>query len=106
MRVLLIGGNGFIGRFLAAGLQKHGHEIAIFHRGITPLSVGATEILGDRRELRTSAAALKNFQPDLVIDFVISSGRQAEELMNVFRGATGRILMLSSIDVYRAVGVG
>jgi nucleoside-diphosphate-sugar epimerase len=36
---------------------------------------------------------------------VISSGPQAEELMNIFRGATRRVIMLSSIDVYRAVGV-
>ena len=36
---------------------------------------------------------------------VLSSGDQADELMNVFRGATRRVVMLSSIDVYRAVGI-
>jgi nucleoside-diphosphate-sugar epimerase len=40
-----------------------------------------------------------------VIDFVISSGPQADELMNVFRGATRRVVMLSSMDVYRAIGI-
>ncbi len=106
MRVLLIGGNGFIGRFVAASLQKRGHRIAIFHRGTTPVPAGVTEILGERSQLQTSAAALKSSKPDIVIDFVISSGAQAEELMNVFRGVAGRVLMLSSIDVYRAVGIG
>lgn len=106
MRVLLIGGNGFIGRFVAANLQKQGHDVAIFHRGTTPdVPVGVSEILGNRRELQVSAAALKRFRPDIVVDFVISSGPQADELMKVFRGATRRIVMLSSIDVYRAIGI-
>jgi nucleoside-diphosphate-sugar epimerase len=105
MRLLLIGGNGFIGCFVAANLQKQGHEIAIFHRGTGAVPAGVSEIVGDRRDLQASAAALKRFQPDIVVDFIISSGAQAEELMNIFRGATGRVLMLSSIDVYRAVGI-
>jgi nucleoside-diphosphate-sugar epimerase len=66
---------------------------------------GVDEILGDRDQLNASTQELKRFAPDLVIDLVISSGPQAEELMTIFRGATQRVVMLSSIDVYRAVGV-
>lgn len=106
MRALLIGGNGFIGRFVAATLHTDGHCVAIFHRGNTGVPTGFTEILGDRSDLQSSAPALKSFGPDVVIDFVVSSGRQAQELMNVFRGMTQRVVMLSSMDVYRAVGIG
>jgi nucleoside-diphosphate-sugar epimerase len=81
MRLLLIGGNGFIGRFVAANLQKQGHEIAILHRGTGCMPAGVGEIVGDRHDLQASAAALKRFQPDIVVDFVISSGAQAEGLM-------------------------
>ena len=106
MRVLLIGGNGFIGRFVAASLHSQGVDLAIFHRGNTGVPAGVTEIIGDRGKLQASAHALKTFQPDVVIDFVLSSGIQAEELMSVFRGVTERVVMLSSMDVYRAVGIG
>jgi len=32
MRILLIGGNGFIGSPLARELRASGHSVAIFHR--------------------------------------------------------------------------
>ena len=105
MRILLIGGNGFIGRFVAAELIRQRHALALFHRGKTPAPAGVEELRGDRNQLTLSAQELNRFAPDVVIDLVISSGRQAEELMNIFRGATQRVVMLSSIDVYRAVGI-
>src|ERR1700674_4879198 len=105
MRVLLIGGNGFIGRFVVAALTRQGHALAVFHRGTRPAPDGVDEIRGDHKQLNASAQELKRFAPDVVIDLVLSSGAQAEELMNIFRGATRRVVMLSSIDVYRAVGI-
>src|ERR1700732_5503578 len=105
MRILLIGGNGFIGRFAVAALKQQGHALAVFHRGTTAVPAGIDEIRGDRNQLNASAQELKHFAPDVVIDLVISSAPQAEELMNIFRGTTRRVVMLSSIDVYRAVGI-
>jgi nucleoside-diphosphate-sugar epimerase len=105
VRILLIGGNGFIGRFVIAALQQQGHVLALFHRGTATAPRGVNEIRGDRNQLSASAEEMKRFAPDVVIDLVISSGGQAEELMNIFRGTTRRVVMLSSIDVYRAVGV-
>jgi nucleoside-diphosphate-sugar epimerase len=105
MRILLIGGNGFIGRFVVAALKQQGHALAVFHRGTTAVPAGVHEIRGDRNQFNASAQELKQFAPDVVIDLVISSAAQAEKLMNIFRGAAQRLVMLSSIDVYRAVGI-
>ncbi len=105
MRILLIGGNGFIGRFVLSALKEQGHAVTIFHRGTHAVPVGVDEIHGDRGRLSARASELKRFAPDVVVDLVVSSGPQAQELMNVFRGATRRVVMLSSIDVYRAVGI-
>jgi nucleoside-diphosphate-sugar epimerase len=105
MRILLIGGNGFIGRYAVRALLQQGHTLAVFHRGSTAAPGGVEEICGNRNQLSGSAQELKRFLPDVVIDFVISSGAQAEELMNIFRSATQRVVMLSSIDVYRAAGI-
>jgi nucleoside-diphosphate-sugar epimerase len=105
MRILLIGGNGFIGRFVVSALKQQGHALAMFHRGKTPVPDAVEEIRGNRNQLSANAQELKRFAPDVVIDLVISSGGQAEELMNVFRGGAQRVVMLSSIDVYRAIGI-
>jgi nucleoside-diphosphate-sugar epimerase len=104
MRILLIGGNGFIGQFVVSALKRQGHVLAVFHRGTASVPEGVEEIRGNRNEL-SGAQELKRFAPDVVIDFVISSGAQAEELMNVFRDVTRRVVMLSSMDVYHAVGI-
>jgi nucleoside-diphosphate-sugar epimerase len=105
MKILLIGGSGFIGPFAAQQLQKRGHQVTIFHRGKTNVLHGAEEILGNRQFLQDHQPEFRRQKFDVVIDFVLSSGRQAQQLMDTFRGVAGRVVALSSMDVYRAWGV-
>jgi nucleoside-diphosphate-sugar epimerase len=105
LRVLLIGGNGFIGKYLVSELERGGHDVSVFHRPRTHATPGAHEIFGDRRRLTESAGRLRALRFDVVVDLILSSGRQAADLMTVFKGATGRVVALSSCDVYRACGV-
>ena len=105
MRVLVIGGTGFIGPHLTRELIRREHHVTVFHRGRTAVPPGAREIVGDRQRLAESADNLRSLAPDVVVDVVLSSGKQACELMNVFRGHARRVVALSSMDVYRACGV-
>lgn len=107
MNVLVIGGSGFIGSFLVNHLQSQGHRVAVFHRGTSKATLPAQveHIIGDRRELSRHCERFQQFKPEIVIDLILSSGRQARELMETFRGEARRIVAASSIDVYRAVGV-
>jgi len=104
MRILLIGGNGFIGPHVAASLERDGHEVVVFHR--TPsASAVRREIIGDRRRLADYRDQLRALSADVVVDVILSSGRQARALIDVFRGAARRVVAISSCDVYRACGV-
>ena len=106
MRILLIGGSGFIGPHVARTLTLGGHEVIVFHRGSHRLAeANVAEVLGDRRRLSQYAGQLRALAPDVVVDLVASSGRQARDVMTVFRDATPRVVALSSCDVYRACGI-
>jgi len=106
MRILLIGGNGFIGSPLARELRASGHEVAVFHRHADQdLGVDVVQIQGDRNRLPDYRDQLQRFSPDVIIDVILSSGGQARQLMETARGVAGRVVAVSSMDVYRAAGV-
>ena len=107
MRILLIGGTGFVGSFLAPELQRRGAEVATLTRGRSPIAHadGLTRIIGDRKRLRDARSSIRAFAPDVVVDLVLSSGTQARELMSVLHGITSRVVAISSMDVYRACGI-
>ncbi|HEX9297572.1 MAG TPA: NAD-dependent epimerase/dehydratase family protein [Polyangiaceae bacterium] len=107
MRILLIGATGFIGPFVVAELRRAGHELAVFHRSASGArsSEGVRQFIGDRSRLLDARMELRAFAPEIIIDMILSSGRQARELLDVFRGAARRVVALSSMDVYRACGV-
>src|SRR5215471_9068531 len=105
MKVLAIGGTGFIGQFAIPRLHEAGHGVTVFHRGGTRAPAGAREIIGDRKDMSSHRAAFARENFDAVIDFIVSSERDAKELIQTFRGLTRRLIALSSMDVYRAMGV-
>jgi nucleoside-diphosphate-sugar epimerase len=107
LKLLLIGGSGFIGPLVARLLLDAGHEVAVYHRGQAKpgLPHDVREILGDRRDLAASASAFRDFAPHVVIDFILASGSQAKATLDAFRGIAERVVALSSGDVYRAAGI-
>jgi len=104
LRVLILGGTGFLGLPIAHRLLASGHEVTIFHRGTSPVNLpkGVGIVLGDRNQLDQSADDFRRLRPDVVVDCVAFTQQQAESFVQVFRGVSRRVLVLSSGDVYRA----
>ena len=105
MNILMIGGSGFIGCHVVSYLQKSGHTVTLLHRGNTPVPADTDEIIGDRNRLGDHLDLFRKKKFDLGIDMILSSERQARELIDTFRGLTARVVAPGSMDVYRAWGV-
>ncbi len=106
MRILVIGGTKFIGPAAVERLREMGHEVTVFHRGETE-SIGLPNVAhlhGDRQHLADFTADFKRLAPDVVLDTVAYTERDAQTVMATFAGIARRIVVLSSMDVYRAYG--
>jgi nucleoside-diphosphate-sugar epimerase len=106
MRVLVIGGTGFISGATVRALASEGHDVACFHRGglAAGLPDGAEGIVGDRRRIADHRDALRAWRPDVVVDCVAFNEADTLSLQEALVGHTGRLVVLSSLDVYRAYG--
>jgi nucleoside-diphosphate-sugar epimerase len=107
MNVLVLGGTRFIGPHIVSELAVAGHHVTVFHRGKTPAALpeGVQEVLGDREQLAQHAAELRALQPDVVLDMIAFTEPSMQAVVDTFRGHAGRLVVISSCDVYRAYGV-
>ncbi|MGH9394854.1 MAG: NAD-dependent epimerase/dehydratase family protein, partial [Terriglobales bacterium] len=106
MRVLILGGTGYVGAALMEVLQSQGHELAVFHRGgrRTPCPQAAACVHGERSQLEDCAPAFAALAPEVVVDAIAGSGAAVRRSLRLFAGKA-RLVLLSSMDVYRAWGV-
>lgn len=106
MRILIIGGTNFMGPLVVRSLSEQGYEITVFHRGQTrtDLPPGVKEILGDRRTLHEKAGELQRIAPEVVLDMIPYTERDARAIIHTFTGIARRLVAISSQDVYRAFG--
>ena len=103
MRVFAIGATGFIGGHLLPLLIDWGHEVAVLHRGETVpnLGEGVRDVRGNRDRLGDSRAEFEQFAPDVILDMILYTERQAREAVETFRRTGSRVVAVSSADVYR-----
>ena len=103
MRIIVIGGTGFIGSHVVARLAAE-HEVTVVHRGkhSGALPPSVHRVIGDRDRLAELAAAFRRQPPDVVLDTIAGDERQARAVVDAFRGIAGRLVTTSSMDVYRA----
>lgn len=103
MKILVLGGTGFIGSHVVARLCERSHCVAVLHRGKSPTSdlPKVSYYLGERRELEPIGKQLRAFEPSVVVDMIGYCRRDAKSLVNVFGGSGARVISLSSVDCYR-----
>jgi len=100
LRVLLIGGSGFLGRHVAAALREAGHAVTVMSRGARPLPAGVEALVADREDRGALSRALEGGRFDLTVDFLVFDAVDVESLLFVPYAALGRYVMISSGQVH------
>jgi nucleoside-diphosphate-sugar epimerase len=106
MRILVVGGTGFIGLRVVQHLHNLGHDVTVFHRGRTASSLpeGVGEIIGDQKQMGSYGGDFRRLAPDVVVHMIAMVEEDARRAIKVFQGIARRVVVISSGDVYLAYG--
>lgn len=99
LKILILGGTSFLGPHLVEELQKHGHEVTVFNRGMQNASfLNKVEILQGNRD--GDLNALNNRWWDAIIDTSGHLPRLVEDSSKLLEKATAHYTFISTIGVY------
>jgi nucleoside-diphosphate-sugar epimerase len=105
MRVLVLGGTRFIGARIVAELVERGDQVMVVHRGVTEPDdlPGCEHLHTARAEFHRHAGAARDFAADAVVDTSAMTRADADAVLPHLGDCP--VIVLSSMDVYRAFGL-
>ncbi len=103
LKILILGGTGFIGPEEVKYALARGHQVTVFNRGKTHpgvLPAAVEQLVGDRNG---QLDALKNRQWDVVIDNPTMLPKWVHDAAEILQGNVARYIFISTISVYGGV---
>ena len=100
LRILILGGTGFIGPYQVRYALSRGHKVTTFNRGKThpgELPGEVEQLIGDRNG---QLDALKDRQWDVVIDNPTTLPAWVRDAAQILKGNVDRYVFVSTISVY------
>jgi len=105
MKVVVIGGTGFIGTHVVRALLRRNTDVVLFTRsdidGLFP-EERVYHIHGDKEDIIQYRKVFRMLEPDVVIDMISFTFQDAWNTLQAFEDAKPRMVGISSSDVYRA----
>ncbi|WP_433833397.1 NAD-dependent epimerase/dehydratase family protein [Actinoplanes sp. CA-015351] len=99
MRILVLGGSGFVGRAVATEAIAHGHDVTVFNRGLRDPVAGARLLVGDRTTAG-GLAALPGGSWDAVVDTWSANADVVAAAAEVLAGHAAHYTYISSRSVH------
>ena len=100
MRILLLGGSGLLSSAARRAFVRAGHDVSVLSRGERAVAPGVRHLPADRRDAALLRAALEGERFDFTADFLAFGGGDVERLLAVPRFSPGRLVAISSGQVY------
>lgn len=99
MRLLILGGTGFIGPHQVEYAVRRGHHVSVFNRGRTDadLPAGVEQLIGDRND---DLEALRGRKWDVVIDNPTTLPVWVRDAASLLAGHAEQYIFVSTISVY------
>jgi 2'-hydroxyisoflavone reductase len=97
MRLLILGGSGFVGRAVADEAVRRGYDVTVFNRGQRDAPDGVTTLTGDRLG---DLSALESGSWDAVVDTWSAQGEAVRRTAELLSGRAGYYTYVSSRSVY------
>ena len=105
MRVLVTGGNRFVGLQLVLALHRLGHEVTVINSHPVPYPAGVRRVHAVRGDRPAFAAALGEIEIDAVFDNTAYSCDDVRPMLERFGRSLRQYLFTSSIAAYRVSDV-
>lgn len=100
MKILVMGGNQFLGKALVKKLLLRNYDVSVLNRGSRENLKGAFHIKADRNNYEELFLKLANNKFDIVIDVSAYTGEQVEKLYRVIKGKFKQYILISSASIY------
>ena len=102
MKVLFIGGTGFISTSVSRLALARGIELYLLNRGLRkPDLAGARNLTADIRQPELMRVALSDLKFDAVVDWIAYTPEDIERDLAIFRGRTRQFIFISSASAYQ-----
>lgn len=102
MKVLFIGGTGFISSAVSRMAVEKGFELYLLNRGQRASEIpGIIQLIGDIHNPESLRNALKDLKFDVVVDWIAFTPEDIERDLAVFRGRTRQFVFISSASAYQ-----
>ena len=102
MRVLFIGGTGFISTAVSRRAIAEGHELYLLNRGLRPADLpGSHRVTADIHNPAAVCAVLPDLAFDVVVDWIAYAPADIERDLALFRGRVKQYVFISSASAYQ-----
>lgn len=102
MKVLFIGGTGFISSAVSRMAVERGFELYLLNRGHHGSEIsGSHQLIADIHKPDSLRTALKDLRFDVVVDWIAFTPEDIERDLVVFRGRTRQFVFISSASAYQ-----
>ncbi len=102
MRILFIGGTGFISTAVSRQAVAQGHELFLLNRGRRGANCpGSQALVADMARGEEARAALGGLRFDVIVDWIAYAPADIERDLALFRGLTRQFIFISSASAYQ-----